>query len=573
MGNQGSANHNPLTVIERRIKQLFTLNFKEYLKKWIPLSVLIGIVGGLGAIALQILLELIWDFSYVTLDIPWYLILFVPALGGLIVGFIIPRTAPEAVGHGTNEVIDAIHHDGGRIRGIVVPVKIVASAITIGTGGSAGREGPISQIGAGLGSVLGRRLKLSRSDLKIFVIAGMAAGFSAVFKAPLGSAIFAMEIPYKNDLESNAVIPSIISSVVSYLVFIPAYGPGPAFDIPPIDIQLTPELFYITIVVGILTGLVGILYVRTLVGIEGFFKSAKIPLYFKTGAGGLMTGIIGLALPSVLGLSHDLIEQLLQGTVFTINILIALLIGKMIATSLTVGSGGSGGVFFPSLVIGGTIGAIVGTLLNTPLTPVFVAVGMGSMMAGVTKTPVSSSILMAEMIGGFLAFIPLAIASVISYIITGKHTIYSSQIAQRSFELDVSNLSRLRVSQVMKKEVVTIPGTASIGEGAMTVGREPHYLYPVVDEGDMIIGVAPRERILEVERRIPSASILQVLQSHYEAISADQDSLEAFDIMNEKQISRMIVVDPENYKRVVGVITRMDLLTALEKLDERHHEF
>jgi CIC family chloride channel protein len=573
MANQGRADINPIHVIERRLKQILTLNIREYLRKWIPLSILIGLVGGVGAIIFQILLEMIWHLSYETYAIPWYLVLFIPAVGGLIVGYVIPRTAPEAVGHGTNDVIEALHHSGGRIRGIVVPVKIVVSAITIGTGGSAGREGPISQIGAGLGSVLGRKLKLSRSDLKVFVIAGMAAGFSAVFKAPLGSAIFAMEIPYKNDLESNAVIPSIIASIVSYLVFIPVYGPGPAFDIPPIDVQLTAELFAITILVGVLAGAVGIIYVKTLTGIEGFFENAKMPLYLKTGAGGLMVGIIGLSLPSVLGLSHGLIEDLLQGVNFTITILIALLIAKIVATSLTVGSGGSGGVFFPSLVIGGTLGAIVGTLLSPQLTPIFVAVGMGSMMAGVTKTPVSSSVLMAEMIGGFIAFIPLAIASVISYIITGKNTIYSSQIAQKSFELDVSNLSKLRIADVMKGEVVTIPEEASIEEAAMVVRRSPHYLYPVVSGEDKIIGVAPRERILDIDTRIPSASILQVLQSHFEPIPADKDSLEAFDIMNEKQISRMIVVDPIEGRRVVGILTRLDLLMALEKLDERHHEF
>lgn len=298
-----------------------------------------------------------------------------------------------------------------------------------------------------------------------------------------------------------------------------------------------------------------------------------MPLYIKTGAGGLMTGIIGLSLPQVLGLSHDLIEQLLQGASFTITILVAILVGKMVATSLTVGSGGSGGVFFPSLVIGGTLGAMVGTLLGTPLTPILVAVGMGSMMAGVTKTPVSSSIMMVEMIGGFLAFIPLAIASVISYIITGRNTIYSSQIAQRAFELDVSNLSKMRVAEVMSGPVVSIPEDSSIEEAAETVRRSPHYLYPVVSDDLKIIGVAPRERILEIERRLPGSSVLQVLQSHYESILADDDCLMAFDMMNERQISRMLVVDANDLTSVVGIITRLDLLIALERLDERHHEF
>ena len=167
--------------------------------------------------------------SYNSFSLPWYLVLFIPAIGGLLAGIIIMRWAPETAGSGLDHIIDAVHHHGGKVRARIVPVKIAASALTIGSGGSSGNEGPISQISGGIASFVGTKLHFSRSDMRILVITGMAAGWSAVFRAPLGSAIFAIEVPYKNDLESNAAIPSIISSVTSYLVFIPFGGAGPLF--------------------------------------------------------------------------------------------------------------------------------------------------------------------------------------------------------------------------------------------------------------------------------------------------------------------------------------------------------
>ncbi len=563
----------PIHIIESRLTQILTLNVREYLKKWLPLSIFIGIVGGFGAIIFQLLLDLIWTLCYGTGTVPWYFILLLPAIGGLIAGMIIHRFAPEAAGHGTDAVIDALHHKAGKMRPRVVPVKVIASAITIGTGGSAGREGPIAQIGAGLASFMGAKLKLSRSDLRIFVVSGMAAGFSAIFKAPLGSAIFAMEVPYKNDLETNAVIPSMISSVVAYLVFIPFYGTAPIFHVPSSELGITTDNFLCIFLVGILVGLAGIVFVKVFYGVRNYFRSINMPFFLKTGIGGLMVGIIGLTLPQVLGLGWNTIQGILDGNFTSVTFLLALVVGKMIATSLSIGSGGSGGVFFPSLLIGGALGGMIATIFGMDYLPLCVLVGMGAMMAGVTKTPVSTSIMITEMVGGYMALIPVMIGSVISYIVTGKHTIYEKQIAQKSFSMDVSSLSMIKVSKAMSKKVVTIPYDASIDDAFHIASENPHYLYPVVDDENRILGVAPRERIEEVHERIPNSSVMEVLQTHYEPLESDRKVLTAFEIMNDKQISRMIVVDPEDTRKVVGTITRYDILKIMEHLDERHHEY
>ena len=573
MSANPGTDRSPIHIIESRLTQLLTLNVREYLRKWLPLSIFIGIVGGIGAIIFQILLDLVWTLCYGQGTVPWFLILLFPAAGGLIVGLIVHRFAPEAAGHGTDSVIDALHHKGGKMRIQVVPVKIIASAITIGTGGSAGREGPIAQIGAGLASWLGTKLKLSRSDLRIFVVSGMAAGFSAIFKAPLGSAIFAMEVPYKNDLETNAVIPSMISSVVAYLTFIPFYGTKPIFNVPASELAISSSNIFFVFLVGILVGVAGIVFVKVFYGARNYFRSLNMPFFLKTGIGGLMVGLIGLALPEVLGLGSDTIQGILSGSYTSITFLLAIVVGKMVATSFSIGSGGSGGVFFPSLLIGGALGGAVASLFGMEYLPLCVLVGMGAMMAGVTKTPVSTSIMITEMVGGYMALIPIMIGSVISYIITGRYTIYEKQIAQKSFSMDVSCLSMVKVSEAMNDRVVTIPFNVSIEEAYRIARDNPHYLYPVVDDNGRILGVAPRERIDDVHQRLPDSSVMEVLQTHFEPLSSDKEVLTAFEIMNNKQISRMIVVDPEDQRRVVGTITRYDILNIMEHLDERHHEY
>lgn len=571
--NDGSGIRAPILRMERRLFHFFSMDIREYFKKWIPLGILMGLVGGVGAMIFQALLELIWSLVYETASIPWYLIVIVPAAGGVLMGLIVMYLAPEAEGPGQDNVISALHHTGGRVRPSVAPVKLVASALTIGTGGSAGREGPISQITAGLATFVAIKLKLRRSDLRILVISGIAAGMSAVFKAPLGAAIFAMEIPYKNDLESSAMVPSIVSSIVAYLIFIPFYGVEPIFNFPDINVFLTLEVFPLTILTGLVIGLVGLGFILMRNRVRRYYKERTLPLYLRAGLGGLTVGILGLAIPGILGLSEGIIQNLIDGSITSISVLMAILIGKMVATSMTVGSGGSGGVFFPSLVIGGTVGGIIGVVSGLQFTPVLIVIGMGSMMSGVTKTPIASSIMITEMVGGVSVLIPLMISSIISYTITGSRTMYESQIAQHSLPLDISMLSEVRVGEVMEGDVIVLKDDAGLEETLVELRKNPHYLYPVADKDGKIAGVAPLNLIETVYSKAPSSNVRDVVQAHYETISADKEALEAYDIMGTKQISRMIVVSPLDNQKIVGIITRRDLMDELERLDERHHKF
>jgi CIC family chloride channel protein len=344
MSQDESAPLRAAQYLRKGYQGLVTEDFRAYLKKWIPLSVLIGLLAGLGAMAFQWLLMGVWHASYEVTELPWYLRLFLPAAGGLLAGLIISRLSPESAGGGTGYVIEAIHHKGGRVPPRSGAYKIIVSALTIGTGGSGGREGPIMHIGAAVASFFGSRLKLRKGDMRTFAIAGAAAGLSAVFRAPLGAAIYAIEVPYKNDLEPGAAIPSMVASVVSYLVFVSFNGYDPLFDAPAIGTDLNLTIVLAIVALGAFIGLAGRLFIFSMHTTERLTARSGLPLAAKIMYGGLLVGCIGLFVPEVLGLAEDEIAMLIEGSMTSVGFLLVLFLAKMVATSFTVGSGGSGGV-------------------------------------------------------------------------------------------------------------------------------------------------------------------------------------------------------------------------------------
>ena len=347
------------------------------------LSAIIGIISGLGAILFHNILELSKYFFLNFLagyypqgpggeaslfpelhtKINRWVLLIIPAIGAGLGGIIVYWLAPEAEGHGTDAAIDAYHHKDGDVRGIVPFVKIIASALTIGSGGSAGREGPIAQIGSGFGSLLGKWLKLDGGQRRILMLAGVAGGIGAIFHAPIAGALFASEVLYRNiDFEYEAIFPASISSIIAYSVYTSVYGWDPLFKIPNFifsnPLQLIPFL-----VLAVFLALGAILYIKTFYGIHDLFKKLPVPKYIKPAIGGLLTGVIGFFLPEALGTGYGTIQNALFGKV-SIILLILMVFAKIATTSFTVGSGGSGGIFGPAIVIGGAIGGVVGILFQ-----------------------------------------------------------------------------------------------------------------------------------------------------------------------------------------------------------------
>ena len=546
---------------------MVTEDFQDYLKKWIPLSVLIGLFAGLGAMVFQWLLMGVWNASYEATELPWYVRFLLPAAGGLLAGLVISRLSPESAGGGTGYVIEAIHHKGGKVPPRSGFYKIVVSALTLGMGGSGGREGPIMHIGAAVASFFGGRLKLKKGDMRTFAIAGAAAGLSAVFRAPLGAAIYAIEIPYKNDLEPGAAIPSMIASVVSYLVFVSFNGYEPLFKAPSMIMDLDLVIVLAIVMLGVVVGLAGRIFIITMHATERFTTRSRIPLAAKVMYGGLMVGCIGLFVPEVLGLAEDDIARLVEGSITSVVFLLVLFLAKMFATSFTVGTGGSGGVFFPSLMMGGTLGTAFALILDLTPLPLFAIAGMGAMMSGVSKTPIAASVLMAEVVGGYTVLIPVMLASVIAYIVTGDQTLFRNQVARRPFVYDPAALDDVPVEAVMRGDPITLTPEMSLADARRGTAAEPHYLYPVVDDGGRVLGVVLREQL-----EVPEGSdekIESLMVKHFERIKAGTSAYQAFEDMNTKQISRMLVVGSDD-GILLGTLTRIDLMEYLEHRDEEH---
>jgi CIC family chloride channel protein len=359
-------------------------------------------------------------------------------LGGLLSGIIVYGLAPEAEGHGTDTVIKALHWTGGNLRARVAPVKMVASAITIGSGGSAGREGPTALIAAGFGSVYANLLKRPERERRLIVLMGMAAGLSAIFRSPIGTAIFAVEVLYSGiEFEAEALLYCMLAAIVAYAVNGAFVGWQSMFRMPPgVAVSgLRDYPWYIAL--GVASGVIGTLLPEVFYRVRDGFHALKIPAWSKPALGGLLVGLMALKLPEVLAGGYGWIQQAIDGQL-ALHLLLVLLFAKMAALSLTVGSGGSGGVFAPSLFVGAMLGGLFsGFSHHGP--GGLVIVGMAAVFAGAARVPIATLLMVAEMTGGYQLLVPAGLAVMLSYIIQLRlsgymryGSLYEAQVAGRA---------------------------------------------------------------------------------------------------------------------------------------------
>ncbi len=432
-----------------------------YTQKWLVLGTVIGVIAGLGAVVFYEALRLA---TYVFLQVlagyrvplpvseggalasshferPWAipLIACVGALAGAVLVFAV---APEAEGHGTDAAIAAVHHNPRGVRLRTVFVKIAASALTIGSGGSGGREGPTGQISAGFGSFLARFLDLSPSDARITVASGIGSGIGSIFGAPLGGAVLATEILYRDDFEVEALLPSFIASIVGYSVWGSFEGFGPLFGyVGNYHLTSAVQLVWFGII-GVIGGLVGLLYAKSFYGMAAFFSRLTIPRWVRPAIGGLIVGCIGLAVPEVLGTGYGWIQAGLGNQLLHIPLWIVLILpfARIATTGLSIGSGGSGGIFGPGMVIGAFVGAAVWRLLE-PVVPSlghdpapYVIVGMMACFGSISRAPLAVMLMVAEMTGTLSLIVPAMLAVGLATLIVRRNddTIYRSQLRSRA---------------------------------------------------------------------------------------------------------------------------------------------
>jgi chloride channel protein, CIC family len=344
-------------------------------------------------------------------------------LGGLMSGILVYTFAPEAEGHGTDAAVEAFHFKGGKIRPLVPLIKVLSSAITIGSGGAAGREGPTAQISVGLGSILSDLLRLHDEDRRILVLAGMAAGLAAVFRSPLGMAIFSVEILYSGmAFETEALIYTVIASVVAYAVNGLFVGWSPIFLLPQTIHFTDPIALSSYALLGIIAGVIGAIEPPIFYGIRDIFRSLKIPNHIKPAIGGLLMGLLALIFPEIVSSGYGWVQKSMTGGYIGWS-LIFLALAKILAMSLTISSGGSGGVFGPNVYIGAMIGAWVAFAMDSlipgaGLSPAaFAVVGMAAVFAGTARVPIATLIMVAEMTGGYGLIVPSMLSTMIAFVV------------------------------------------------------------------------------------------------------------------------------------------------------------
>ena len=577
--------------MKSKVNNLCNLAHASYSRKWVTLSILIGIAAGLGSIifywslttATHLLLGLGAGYIppastgegatvFTGVARPWVLP-FLTAAGGLLSGIIVFRFAPEAEGHGTDAVINAFHNKGGVIRRRVPLVKAVASAITIGSGGSAGREGPTAQIAAGTASALADLFHLSESDRRIAVAAGIGAGIGSIFKAPLGGAILSMEVLYRRDFEYEALLPSFIASVVGYSIFASWSGWEPVFGsgiVPPFN---RPSELITYAILGVVCGLVGIGYGRSFYYMRDLFKGARIPNWIKPAIGGLMVGLVGVFLPQVLGTSYGWLQFAINGNFIAlpVTIMLAVAILKILTTGLTIGSGGSGGVFAPGLVIGGMTGGVLWNLLQgyPAITPssssAFVVVGMMALFGGIAKVPLAVILMVSEMTMDYTLLIPSMLACSIAYFVTGDNYLYEKQVNTRAespahrHEYAAMFLKALKVKEAMTKQVPTISSQSKIDEVANLLKEYDVHAVPVVDEVKLVGIVAKLDMVGCIYRDRPLAFVKEIMSIKLVVTYPDESLFDAMNKMIVNHISQLPVVDRDNPDQLLGLLALDDV--------------
>ncbi|HEY2416207.1 MAG TPA: chloride channel protein [Pirellulaceae bacterium] len=579
--------------------------------KWLLLAAIVGVVAGCGGIAFQIAEQAVYGtlargfagFSpkdaagegrvdnQAHRELSPLRLLLVLAAGGLAAGFLVQSFAPEAEGHGTDAAIEAYHHKRGVIRPIVPIIKLLASAITIGTGGSAGREGPIAQIGAGFGSFWGTLLKLPARDRRILLAAGMGAGIGAIFRAPLAGALFAAEILYRDaDLETDVIVPAAVASVVGYTVysywlpadvrFLPIFGNALHHELSSLA-----ELLPMTILAVCLVA-VGIVYIKVFYGLHRGFKRLPIPTLLRPVVGAVLAGSVGVGMYycwgqnrdalAVLGTGYGTLQQALnEPQSIGMGLLIAIALVKILTTALTIGSGGSGGVFGPSMVIGGCTGGSVGILLHrwwptlVPNPAVYTVIGMAGFFAGCAHAPISTIVMVSELTGDYSLLVPTMWVSTLCFVMGEPWTLYEKQVPTRldspahrgDFLVDV--LEGITVGNVPWTQRKTVLEGMPLRDIVHMLAENRQHYFPVMDDAGRFVGIFSSDdvrRYLFDETLWQLANARDVMTARVVSVTPDTDLNTAMKRFTELNLDELPVLDAKDGNQLLGMLRRKDVI-------------
>ena len=585
----------------------------EETKRQVFITSLGGIVGAVSGFTALVFRFLIIGISLVFINIPaaigavgWII---VPAIGGIFVGVIVVRYAPEAKGHGVPEVMESYVLHGGKMRLRVPFLKSLASAITIGTGGSCGREGPIAQIGAGVGSGLAEKLNLSKEATQTLVLCGLSSGIAATFNAPLGGALFGIEI-VAGGILGFSILPVILSSVVATATAdistrIIVGKPLSLSFIAPSFIMDNPAELVFFLVLGLLLGLVSVIWIRGFYYIEGLFEKIRTSKYFLPAIGGVVTGIVGVIgiyfeqifaytgaygdqpyLPAVMGGEYAFIDRILPipnilaGGVTLLAILSVFSFLKFFTTSATLGSGGSGGIFAPTLFMGGGLGGALGwifafiapSIIDPTGAMVFALVGMAALFGGSARAPITCIVIIMEMTNDYFLILPLMVAVSSAYLVSSviePESIYTMKLSRRGVHIHrgthIGALKMVKVSSVMTRDPTVLRPTMTTSEVFEIIDRTHHTKFPVLDDFGNVIGILIAEDLFQKPKEDGTDhQVRELMNPKFLHLSPNCTMDSALQAMIKRDEGHAVIVSEGEPNKMIGYITKADVLKAYE---------
>jgi CIC family chloride channel protein len=572
------------------------------------LSILIGIVAGLGAVAFRGLIaffhnllflgqiSFIYDANIHTPPSPWGpFVILVPVLGAAGVSFLVQNFAPEAKGHGVPEVMDAIYYNKGIIRPVVALIKSLASALSIGSGGSVGREGPIIQIGSSFGSTVGQVLRTPVWQRITLIAAGTGGGIAATFNTPIGGMLFAIEITL-HEISVKTLVPVAISTVTATYIGRIFFGPHPSFVIPGFEtpyFHITNPLVLLTYVgLGVITGIFSAVFIKSIYGFEDFLENHVRESYYKRHMFGMaLVGIMMYLLMVTLGhyyiegVGYSTVQDVLTGHLSQLHLLLLFFILKLFATSLTLGSGASGGIFSPSLYMGATLGGGYGIIIQhffpglNVTAPAFAVAGMAGMVGGATGAAMAAIVMIFEMTLDYSVIIPMTVTVAISYGVRkllSKESIYTMKLVRRghnipeSLRADFQQLKRAR--EVMDSRVMSLPASMTLDEFGRIALKQKDVSWFLVVDANKVIGIVVKEvAIGAVDPARRALTLGEIADKNYVAVAEGMMLLDVVDKMRSHQASvALITKDPGilSVDNIKGLITKEHLGDiALQALD------
>jgi CIC family chloride channel protein len=547
------------------------------------MAVIIGVIGGYASVAIHWMIhffqKLLWggEFNLSLLNsIEWYYKLIIPIIGGIVVGLVIRYVAKEAKGHGVPEVMEAITLRNGVIRARVAFAKLFSSAFYIASGGSVGREGPVIQIGSAVGSAVGQFLKVNPKRMKTFVACGAASGIAAAFNAPVAGALFAVEI-ILGDFAVAQFSPIVISSVTATIISRHYHGDFPAFVTPSYQLVSPFEIFNY-IILGFLAGLVALAFIKTLYLSEDIADKINLPDWLKGAAGGLMIGFIGLFAPEIFGVGYDTMASALSGTLVWKTALLLVFI-KILATSISLGSGGSGGIFAPSLFIGAMLGAFYGNVAHqifpdwTAEAGAYALVAMGGVVGAATHGPIAAILIIFEMTNDYKIILPLMVTTIIATMLASrmqKESIYTLKLVRRGINIfggkEINVLKSIKVATVKKRRIDPLPETASFHKVLEKMMSSNHNCVYVKDQNEKICGFICmqelRQTLMDYDHLKHLLIAKDILNPQIQLIKNTDNLDYVMKQFGKYEQDELAVISEENGYEIMGAVWKSDIIAA-----------